>query len=161
MEKWKHFHTSKRYNWYVSDHGRVKKVGIKNKDYDRVIELSVSGGRPNNRYYCLSMNDMPEKYLHRLVAKMFVPNPDNKRTVNHIDGNKLNNHVDNLEWATYSENVKHAYSNGLRKANAVTPEARVKAFQLRNEGLTYREIAPILGYSHSTVRKMVTEFKIF
>ena len=161
MEKWEHFHTSKRYNWYVSNHGRIRKVGIKNEDYNRIIELSVSGGHPNSRYYCLSMNDMPEKYLHRLVAKMFVPNPYNKQTVNHIDGDKLNNYVDNLEWATYSENIKHSYFNGSRKSKAVTPEAKVKAFQLRSEGLTYRKIGDILGYSHTAVRKMVIEFKIF
>lgn len=53
--------------------------------------------------------------LHRLVAKAFLPNPDNKKTVNHIDGNKANNHVDNLEWATHSENLLHAHATGLKQ----------------------------------------------
>lgn len=53
--------------------------------------------------------------VHRLVAEAFIPNPEGKETVNHIDGNKENNCVDNLEWADRHEQMYHAYEHNLKK----------------------------------------------
>lgn len=54
------------------------------------------------------------EYAHKLVANAFIPNPDNKPEINHIDANKSNNYVDNLEWVTRSENHHHAVAKGLK-----------------------------------------------
>jgi len=63
---------------------------------------------------CLWKNKQMRSFsIHRLVAGTYIPNPENKLQVNHKDGNSLNNHVDNLEWVTGSENMQHASGNGL------------------------------------------------
>lgn len=62
----------------------------------------------------LSQREIRKGYLvHRLVAETFIDNPENHKTVNHIDGDKSNNHVSNLEWCSYAENNIHAHKLGL------------------------------------------------
>lgn len=68
--------------------------------------------------YTLSIEGREKKYkAHRLVAMMFIPNPHDYPVVNHIDGNKLNNNVENLEWCTYYHNNKHARDTGLNNVS--------------------------------------------
>ena len=68
------------------------------------------------KYVSLSKNNLSKSYvIHRLVALHFIDNPEKLPTVNHIDGNKVNNDISNLEWASYSENMSHAFRTGLNK----------------------------------------------
>lgn len=74
----------------------------------------------------LSKNGVSKKHtIHRLLALQFIDNPNNKGCVNHKDGNRLNNSLDNLEWTTNSENIKHGFirRNGfIKKSNKITLE---------------------------------------
>lgn len=77
----------------------------------------------NSGYVCIKLTKggiNKHRLIHRLVAETFIPNPDDKREVNHIDGNKLNNNVCNLEWVTSSENKLHALRTGLKTYNVPT-----------------------------------------
>lgn len=82
--------------------------------------------------------------VHRIVAKMFIQNPKNLPCVNHKDGNKLNNNINNLEWCTYSENLKHAYKTGLKDSTFVQLEKLHKSnekpvFQYDSNGVFIHE----------------------
>lgn len=103
--------------------------------------------------------------VHRLVAMAFLPNPQNKKEVNHIDGNKENNSLENLEWSTRQENAQHAVDTGLIKPRrgedcsfSILTEEQVKeVFALRRRGLLQREIAEIMNCSPSNISYILCE----
>ena len=111
-EEWKPIAGQQGY--FISSHGRVWSERSK-RIMTPVLRSKTSG------YYAVVLRNEDKTQrthnIHRLVAEAFIPNPLNKETVNHIDGNKKNNVVDNLEWATRSENDRHAFRIGLRHTN--------------------------------------------
>ena len=94
--------------YQISNLGNVKRIssGKRLKPYNRKGYIRVA----------LSKDDTTKHIdIHRLVAQAFIPNPENKPEVNHIDGDKSNNEVSNLEWCTRKENMNHAKNTGLWK----------------------------------------------
>lgn len=87
---------------------------IKNKTTNKYKKLTLA----TNGYFALTLyknNKGKTLNIHRLIATLFIENPNNLPTVNHKDGNKTNNSLSNLEWASYGANNQHAYDNGLKK----------------------------------------------
>jgi hypothetical protein len=122
MEKWK---PVKGYEglYEVSNFGRVKALtrrvdlGKCHRTFEEHF-LSLATDHKGYLRCALSHEGTSKTFkVHRLVAEAFIPNPDNKEQVNHIDGNKTNNRVDNLEWCTRSENMHHACVTKLKRNN--------------------------------------------
>lgn len=92
----------------------------------------------NSGYQCLKLHNACGRksvLLHRLIAEVFIPNPENKPEVNHIDGNKGNNAVSNLEWVTSSENKLHALRTGIKEYNDPTLGLKI------GSGSKYRNVS--------------------
>lgn len=101
----------------ISSFGRVKSLARKYNDGRVVSDFIRKSARSNGyRNITLTLNGVHYGFgIHVLVARTFLKNPDSKRTVNHEDGIKHNNHVSNLSWATDTEQIIHAYRTGLQK----------------------------------------------
>lgn len=90
--------------------------------------------------------------VHRLVAHHFITNTNNKTEVNHIDGDKTNNHVNNLEWCTPSENVKHSYKIGIQEAHK--GEAHINAKLTNEQAQEIRNLKNSKSYSMTELAYM-------
>lgn len=100
------------------------------------------------------------KAIHRLLGEAFLPNPENYSDINHIDGNRQNNALENLEWCTHGQNIKHSYdlnnrsSLGSNNANCKHAESTViEICELLSQGFTSANIRD-LGYPYNLVRQI-------
>ena len=116
MENWRFIEANSDY--MVSDHGRILSFKGKSK---LIISSSITA--KGYEYVAIRQKGIYVGYsVHRLVATAFIPNPKRLPQVNHLDGNKLNNHVANLEWCDAYDNVMHAIRTGLRPSSpALSP----------------------------------------
>ena len=155
--------------YQISNFARVKSLPRKRKfgNQTRIIpEIIMKVHAKPSGYKYIKLNDVPRhqitKHIHRLVAQAFIPNPENKEDVNHIDGNKANNVVTNLEWVTRSENVLHSYRVLGRKCERIKGEGNprnkpiIQMDLLGNEIKTWCSSAEAerqLGIKESSIRK--------
>lgn len=123
----------------------------------------LSGSVHSDNYILVTLHGK-QIPVHRLVAEAFIPNYEMKPEVNHIDGNKMNNAVDNLEWVTRAENQKHAVDNGLQPKPAKTYQGKFTAEQreeikrLWDSGmLSRRQLAIKYGVSHTCVNDIIND----
>lgn len=114
--------------------------------------------RGRGKYLSVHLRDETGKsYLpvvHRLVAQTFIPNPENKNTVNHIDANKYNNKLENLEWATNKEQVDHAFKVGLGRMGETHGQhilTEKEVLKIRNSKISQRKLAKIYKVSQTTI----------
>lgn len=132
------------HQYYVSSCGKV--FGCTGEEMEQ---------ETTNRGYkriSLSINGKHERWsVHRLVALLFIPNPEQKLQVNHKDGNKENNDISNLEWCTASENVQHAFDTGLR----VVPKGKYLG---KNNKLSKPFVCVETGKIYSCQRELWEEF---
>ena len=136
-------------NYEVSNIGQIRKTSTKRV---KMPEISKSG-YPTIRLSIGKAGSGIHQNIHRLVAEAFLPNPGNLPCVNHIDGDKTNNHVDNLEWCSYSHNNRHAYDHGLKKAyqQRITDKDRKRIGVLRQNGVRVKDIAKMYGVGESCI----------
>lgn len=151
--------------YQISNHGRMLSLckwshgKICKRKEPKILKLYLE---KKTGYYCYVLGQWNTTQpwrrftIHRLVAKAFIPNPDNLPEVNHIDGNKLNNHVTNLEWNTRLQNIRHAYKHklipilkGTQCANVRLTEKQVMRIYKSTTGP--RKLSRILNLPYSTV----------
>ena len=121
-------------------HNKEREIkGYIDKDGYRRVLLHIDGKRR-------------KFFVHRLVAQQYIENPENKPQVNHKDGNKLNNNVENLEWVTNKENIRHAELKGLRTHEVALKIEQVKEIKKLFGEKSMKELAEMYNVSLSCIK---------
>lgn len=159
LEKWKPI---EGFNgiYEVSNLGRIKSNAL---EKPHIKKLSCK--RLGYPYTMLYLNGKATWVnVHRVVAKTFIPNPENKPCVNHIDGNKANNKVSNLEWCTRSENTRHAFKTGLmdkgqnhKSSKLLDKEVKSIRKKYSTGKYTQKELGRIYNVRQSTISRIVLD----
>jgi len=136
--------------YYVDPRGSVyshRKLSASNRTNPngyKTVELKQHEVRGNSYGYLEVSNIHGKTFrVHRLVAKAFIPNPDDKPEVNHLDKNRANNNLDNLEWTTKLENMAHAKQDGCFKGYHGAGIPQRKLLQLNPDGSIFKEHASL------------------
>ena len=137
-------------DYEITENGEV--INIHN-GHKRVLQ-------PNTKGYLRVMINGKNLFVHRLVAEKYVPNPENKPQVNHIDGNKLNNHYTNLEWVTNQENRNHAIECGLHTMGedcswSKLNNDKVKFIRKHQNDITVKEFTELFNVTRKTIEKVI------
>ena len=139
--------------WYkITKNGEIKNIKTNN---------IIKTHKGNRGYIVLKIKIGNKGFaflIHRALACTFIPNPENKKQVNHIDGNKLNNNLNNLEWCTPKENTRHAFDNGLCIGNTGNNFTDEEIIQIKSDYerlKNYRKVAKIWNVTHPTIIKYV------
>lgn len=167
MEEWKQIQGLPVDFYYVSSEGKVKTIDhfdcIGRYKLGHIVKQSFDRYGYKRVCFQLKVGDKIKfynKFVHRLVAEAFIPNPKGYNQVNHIDGNKEHNYVGNLEWCDAKHNVKHAYTHKLRPTGELTRQARftnTEVLEIRNmlaNGISQAQIAKYFGCPYSTIKNI-------
>ena len=139
----------------------ISKNGIIRNRETKKIKSQYVGS--TGYYMCTLTKDKKykPKRVHRLLAELFIPNPNNELFINHIDGNKLNNSISNLEWCSHSYNMKHAFRTGLinntgeKNGMSKLNEEKVKEIKiLLSNKVSQYKIAELFNISRSAILKI-------
>ncbi|WBK39941.1 HNH endonuclease [PinkBerry-associated phage LS06-2018-MD08] len=151
--------------YQISNLGRVKSLERKcktNNSYRIKKEKILKGGFTTKRYKHVTLlkNKITKTYqIHRLVAIAFIENLLNKETVNHKNGIKDDNRVENLEWMTYSENIKHAFDTGLKSLKGENHnQTKLKnedIYYIRKSKKTIKELCDIYNLSRKALENII------
>lgn len=149
----------------VSSIGRIRKAANKSRKERILTEFP----KDRDGYYRCSVQRLDGTWtsqpVHRLVAKAFIPRTKNRDMVNHIDGNRTNNRIENLEWVTPKENVIHSFKFGSRKICKQVPKKTILTdFQVNQIGklrelYTVNQIAKLFNIEYQSLKNIIHKKK--